>query len=65
MSMGSTHGQNERKQHIAHKLHKTSQILITRSSQTPISYLMSCQSHGAMCPLQDMRLLNGEHHATV
>jgi hypothetical protein len=48
-----------------HKLHARSQILITRSSQTPTSYLMSCQSHRAMCPFLDMKLLIGEHHATV
>jgi hypothetical protein len=65
MSIGPKHGQTEHKQHITHKLHAKSQILITMSSQTPTSYLMSCQSHRAMCPLLDMRLLIGEHHATV
>jgi hypothetical protein len=64
MSIGLKHDQTEHKQHITHKLHARSQILITRSSQTPTSYLMSCQSHRAMCPLLDMRLLIGEHHAT-
>jgi hypothetical protein len=65
MSIGPKHDQNEHKQHIIDKLHARSYILITRSSQTPTSYLMSCQSHGAMCPLLDMRLLIGEHHATI
>jgi hypothetical protein len=65
MSIGPTHGQNEHEQHIAHKLHARSHILITRSSQTPTSYLISCQSHQAMCPLLDMRLLIGEHLAMV
>jgi hypothetical protein len=65
MSIGPTHGQKEHKQHITHKLHARSHILITRSSQTPTSYLMLCQSHQVMCPLLDMRLLIGEHHATV
>jgi hypothetical protein len=65
MSIGPKHDQTEHKQHITHTLHARSQILITRSSQTPTSYLMSCQSHKAMCPLLDMRLLIGEHHATV
>jgi hypothetical protein len=65
MSIGPTHGQNEHKQRIAHKLHARSHILITRSSQTPTSYLMSCESQQAMCPLLDMRLLIGEHHETI
>ena len=65
MSIGPKHGQNEHKQHLTHKLHVMSQILITRSSQTPTSYLMSCQSHRAMCAVLNMRLLNGEHHATI
>jgi hypothetical protein len=65
ISIGPTHGRNEHKQHIAHKLHASSHILITISSQTPTSYLMSCQSHRAICPLIDMRLLIGEHHAIV
>jgi hypothetical protein len=65
MSIGPKHDQTEHKQHITHKLHARSQILITRSSQTPTSYLMSCQSHRTMYPLLDMRLLIGEHHATV
>jgi hypothetical protein len=30
MSIGPTHGQNEHEQHIAHKLHARSHILITR-----------------------------------
>jgi hypothetical protein len=65
MSIGPTHGQNEHKQHIANKLHARSHIIITKPSQTPTGYLISCQSHRAMCPLLDMRLLIGEHHATV
>jgi hypothetical protein len=65
MSIGPKRGQNEHKQHITHKLHARSQVLITRSLQTPTSYLLSCQSHRVMCPLLDMRLLIGEHHATV
>jgi hypothetical protein len=65
MSIGPTHSQNEHKQHIAHKLHARLHILITRPSQTPTSYLMSYQSHRPMCPLLDMGLLIGEHHAMV
>jgi hypothetical protein len=65
MSIGPKHDQKEHIQHITHKLHARSYILITRSSQTPTSYLMSCQSHRAMCPLLDMRHLIGGHHATV
>jgi hypothetical protein len=65
MSIGPNHEKKEHPQHITHKHHARSYILITRSSQTPTSYLMSCQSHRAMCPLLDMRLLIGEHHATV
>jgi hypothetical protein len=65
MSIGPKHEQKEHIQHITHRLLARSQILITRSSQIPTSYLMSCQSHRAMCPLLDMRLLIGEHHATV
>jgi hypothetical protein len=65
MSIGPKHDQTEHKQHVTHKLHARSQILITRPSQTPTSYLMSCQSHRAMCPLLDMRLIIGEHHATI
>jgi hypothetical protein len=64
-SIGPKHDQTEHIHHISHKLHARSQILITRSSQTPRSYLMSCQSHRAMYPLLNMRLLIGEHHATV
>jgi hypothetical protein len=64
MSIGPKHDENEHIQHITHKLHAKSQILITWSSKTPTSYLMSCQSHRAMCPLLDMKLLIGEHHAT-
>jgi hypothetical protein len=65
MSIGPKHDQTKHKQHITHKLHARSQILITWSSQTATSYLMSCPSHRAMCPLLDMRLLIGEHHAMV
>jgi hypothetical protein len=65
MSIRPTHGQKEHEQHIAHKLHARSHILITISSQTPTRYLMSCQSHRAMCPLLNMRLLIGEHDAMV
>jgi hypothetical protein len=54
MSIEPNHEQKEHIQHITYKLHARSQILITRSSQTPTSYLMSCQSHRAMCPLLDM-----------
>jgi hypothetical protein len=59
MSIGQTHGQNEHKQHIVHNFKQGH----TFSSQTPTSYLISCPSHRAMCPLLDMRLLIGEHHA--
>jgi hypothetical protein len=65
LHIGPNHEQKEHIQHITHKLNARSQILITRSSQTPTNYLMSCQSHRAMCPLLDMRLLIGEHHATI
>jgi hypothetical protein len=65
MSIGPTHRQNDHKQYMAHKIHAMSHILITRSSQIPTSYLMSCQIHRAMCPLLDMKLLIGEHHAPV
>jgi hypothetical protein len=57
MGIEPNHEQKEHIQHITHKLHARPQNLITLSSQTPTSYLMSCQSHGAMCPLLDMRLL--------
>jgi hypothetical protein len=65
MSIGPNHEQKEHIQHITHKFHAKSQIFVTWSSQAPTRYIMSCQSHRAMCPLLDMRLLIGEHHATV
>jgi hypothetical protein len=65
MSIGPKHDKKEHIQHIIHKLHARLHILITWSSQTPTSYLVSCQTHRAMCPFLDMRLLIGEHHATV
>jgi hypothetical protein len=65
MSIGPKLDQTENEQHITHKPHARLHILITRSSQTPTSYLMSRQSHQTMCPLLDMRLLIGEHRATV
>jgi hypothetical protein len=65
MSLGPQHEQTEHKKHIAHKLHARSQVLITRSSRTPTSYIMSRQSHQAMCPLLDLRLINGEHDAMI
>jgi hypothetical protein len=61
MSIGPTHGRNEQKQHIAINFMQDH----TFSSQTPTSYLMSCQSNRAMCPLLDIRLLIGKHHATI
>jgi hypothetical protein len=42
------HDQNEHEQHITQKLHARPQDLITSSSQTPTSYLMSCQSDRTM-----------------
>jgi hypothetical protein len=61
MSIGPTHGQNEYQQHIAHILHARSHILITNTYK--LSHVMSNQQ--AMCPLLHMRLLIGEHYATV